>query len=608
MSTRQHTPRQRVSHVIRPNHGTFVPGERVYVDCEALRTRLPWGRERQSLWFGWACYERVRTDTVTDAPTEDWLRFTEPVAFWRWVTGHVRSHQRLIVYAHNLGYDAALLCLATNAAATGWEMVDYVTSTHLMWVEFKRGEESILFLDTLNYFGVSLRSLGESIGIAKETMPAVSGSTASWDVYCKQDVAVLREAMHQYFAFIETEDMGHYQRTLASQAYTAWRHRFMQHRVVIIASDALSALERRAYHGGRTEVFYDRELVGTTYGLDINAMYPAMMSRNTYPIRVDKRGSSLALCELERMLAWGCVVADVTLRTDEPCYPYRSRERIIFPVGRFDTTLSTRELRYALGHGHIERIGQYALYEDATCLREYAVTLFKQRQRYKDAGNPAFAYMCKIMNNALYGKFGQRGTRWLNCADPLPDGVFEAIGECDPDLGPLTHRQRFGVWQHQIRDLEAFESFPAIAAHITADARMRLWQLITLAGREHVFYCDTDSIYCDSVGYQRLSGELDARMLGALKEEGTYDTVHFRAPKDYRLGPKSRVKGVRATAHAVRDGYYQQEQFESYDQVLARGDDGYIMVHRIAKRITRVNQQSVGENVGWREPIRLGGE
>lgn len=603
-SKRQHG--KRFTHIIRPNSKVYVPLERVYVDCEAHRTPYGYNVEKQTLWFGWACYERQRDGGAGETITEDWLRFETAETFWTWLESKAQPHTRTLIYAHNLGYDAALLQLATMSANSGWQMSEYVPDPHLLWVQFTKDGRTLLFVDTLNYFNCSLRYLGESIGVGKLVMPEGTTDSEQWDAYCKQDVNVLRQAMHAYYELLETEDLGHYQRTAASQAYGAFRHRFMKHDILVVADEKLSSLERKAYHGGRTEVFYDREIVGTTHCLDINAMYPAMMATHLYPTKKVRKGDSLSLDDLQRYLNWGCVIAEVTLTTDEPCYPYDTGSRVIYPIGTFTTTLTTRELHHALYRNRIQSVGSWAVYEDALLFQNFVLTLHRLRHKYKDEGNAAFSYMCKLLMNSLYGKFGQNGRRWLPCSDPPIDGVIEAYGSCSDSAETLLHRLRFDVWQHQLRDSEAFESFPAIAAHITADARMHLWQMITTAGREHVFYCDTDSVYCDEVGMQRLHSYIDARVLGALKHEGTYQSVHFRAPKDYRLESYNKVKGVRSTAWAVRDGYYEQDQFESYDQVLGRGDDGYILVKRIAKSVKRKNLQSVGENVGWRTPISIG--
>lgn len=597
---------KRVTHIIKPNSRVYVPLNRVFFDCEAHRNKLKYNVEKQTLWFGYACFERARNDSPGKPVTEDWCRFETADAFWNFLEEHSRNNIRLLVYAHNLQYDAALIQASTKAAERGWEMSDYVQHNHLLWLEFRKGRSTILFVDTLNYFGTSLASLGKAIGFDKLEMPASTTESEAWNVYCKRDVEVLRAAMHSYYELLETEDLGHYQKTLASQAFGAWRHRFMKHSVMVIADDALSKLEREAYHGGRTEVFYDREIVGETYCLDINAMYPAMMSRYLYPLQKVKTGKKLSLAGLAKYLGWGSVIADVTIDTDEPCYPCNTGTRVIYPVGRFNTTLTTRELIHALYRGRVASVRRWSLYKDGLLFRDYVVTLHRLRQKYKEDGNDAFSYMCKILSNSLYGKFGQHDRRWVACSDPVIPGVYEATGECGEKLGVLRHRLRFGQWQHELVIPESFDSFPAIAAHITADARMYLWELITTAGREHVFYCDTDSVYTDTTGYHRLQTYIDSRMLGALKVEGSYQSVHFRAPKDYRLDGKKRVKGVRASAWEVRDGYYEQEQFESYDQVLGRGDDGYILVERIAKRVKRVNLQSVGENVGRRTPVHLG--
>jgi hypothetical protein len=213
--------------------------------------------------------------------------------------------------------------------------------------------------------------------------------------------------------------------------------------------------------------------------------------------------------------------------------------------------------------------------------------------------------MCKLFLNSLYGKFGQRGQKWEICEYSAPPGISEWFGACDKDNVVMKHRVRFDEVWHKRLDGEAFESFPAIAAHVTAEARMKLWSLIKQAGREHVYYVDTDSLYVDDSGYARLSHLVDSNTLGLLKLEAEYGYAWFRAPKDYEHSRGERIKGVRAKAVKLSSNSYRQETFESYDQALARGCDGEIIVSWIQKTLNRRNHQSTGEGVGWRTPIAL---
>src|SRR5215472_17593779 len=169
--------RGRFTHYVRANDRVSIPRYRCYVDTEALRQPITETMERQTLSFGWACFERViPTDRDGDHHNE-WLRFTNAAEWWQYAGNFVKGNNTLYVYAHNLGYDAAMLSLATNAERFGWTVEEYVPGQHLLWVRVRKGQTRLCFVDTLNYFTTSLANLGQSIGFPKTTMPATDDST-----------------------------------------------------------------------------------------------------------------------------------------------------------------------------------------------------------------------------------------------------------------------------------------------------------------------------------------------------------------------------------------------------------------------------------------------
>ncbi|GAH30349.1 unnamed protein product, partial [marine sediment metagenome] len=106
---------------------------------------------------------------------------------------------------------------------------------------------------------------------------------------------------------------------------------------------------------------------------------------------------------------------------------------------------------------------------------------------------------------------------------------------------------------------ESFNSFPAIAAHVAALGRLHLWRLMKMAGKENYFYCDTDSLLVNNEGLQNLSKELDNDKLGSLKVIEETDSANIKGLKDYTIGDKTAIKGIRKLAIQIEDGVYEQE-------------------------------------------------
>jgi hypothetical protein len=377
--------------------------------------------------------------------------------------------------------------------------------------------------------------------------------------------------------FVRGADMGTMAPTLASQAMNAFRHRFMRHEIALHCDETALALERRAYYGGRVECFRVGEHTGSFHKLDVNSMYPAVMRGNPYPTKLRWVRRNVTHQQMRAWIDAGYLVcADCEIETDTPCYPVIMDGVLLYPTGRFVTALCTPEIVQAMARGHLRDVRLVSVYECASIFDGY-VDWFYPRKR--DESDPILQYMYKIFLNALYGKFGQRAHDYdaigtvddatlfsTQSAYNTVTGAWETVKLC----GGTIYRERVA---ETAVDGEAYNSFTAIAAHVTSYARVRLWGLIERAGTEHVYYCDTDSLFVDDAGLAALASEIDPRVLGALKNEGTASVIELRNPKDYTFDGAVKRKGVPKASAVMPDGSYRTVQWPSFSGMMRRGGE-----------------------------------
>ena len=214
-------------------------------------------------------------------------------------------------------------------------------------------------------------------------------------------------------------------------------------------------------------------------------------------------------------------------------------------------------------------------------------TFYELRQEFKSAGVAEYEELCKKMLNSLYGKFGQKGEDW------------KLIGECpgEPDREEMVidmkhkkiKRLRYLLGQIFLMTGvgECFDSFPAIAAHVTGYARMYLWSLMQQAGWGNYYYCDTDSLLVNEVGLCNLKDFMSPTKLGFLKIDEQCGNVTIRGLKDYTTQSKTVTKGIRKSAVRIADGVYTQEQWPSFRGLLRSGHPETYIVKTITKHLTR---------------------
>lgn len=595
----------RRAHYLRPNRKIELPSHCIFVDAETYSVAISDTLTECQLYFGCACYIRRTRNGGWSAP--EYFRFESSDQYWDWVERHTRPKTRLYIYAHNISFDFQVLRAFTSLASRGWKLERIILDEPPTALTWRKGKAAITAIDTLNYFRVSLAKLGESVGIPKLEMPPDTAHREEWDTYCRRDVDIICRAMQAYFDFIRGNDLGNYAVTISSQAFNAYRHRFMQSPIFIDNNQPALKLARDGYYGGRCEAFRIGRYNGQFYLLDINSMYPYVMASHSYPTILKGVLRSPKLDIIKGLLKDYMAIARVVLDTDIPAYPARAGGKLYFPIGRFETVLPDAELRYALAQGHAVSISEAAVYDCAPLFSGYVESLYNLRKKYSSEGNTAFAYLTKLMLNSLYGKFGQRGQNWKDIGECPDDeiGIEEAIVA---ETGKrITTRKIAGKIQRLSHAPESYNSHPAIAACVTSAARMRLWMIIQNAGRENCYYCDTDSVIVSETGFEKLTAMIDNDKLGMLKLEKHGTEIEIIGAKHYSFDGRMKVKGINAKANHISDNEYEMEQFHSIKHGLRYNHFERMYIEKIIKSISGLYDKGQVQPDGAVRPFRCEG-
>ncbi len=579
----------RQPHMLKGNKRTEIPERVVFFDTETVSVEVSEGLINHQLRLGVGCY--YSTHNQPGGSREVWRAFNRVGDFWKWSLEKVLLNTRVYFVAHNLSFDFLVLNGLSELEARGWYAKSLVihyavniwtfaqykyipNSPEWLAYEKKTGKKprvirSIVFLDLMNYFKMSLEALGEAMGTPKGKIDFATCTEAELGDYCRNDVFIMVEAWKKWCEFIRIHDLGTFGKTLPSQAFNAYRHRFMPHRIYVHSHSQALALERKSYFGGRCECFrlghFDK---GPYYLFDVNSMYPHVMRKNLYPTKMITYIKSGSVADILYHIDNHAIIARVLLKTSTAAYPTRLNKRLMFPTGTFWTTLATPEIRYALDHRAILAVGDLALYEKREIFTDYVDFFWDQRRKFTEDGNLTYAELCKMMHNCLYGKFGQKLDDYITIADD-PDHKIEYWRDYDVEHHEwLKFKRVNGQISVAQGFIESFNSFPAIAAHVTAYARLELQAHIVNAGRGNVFYCDTDSLIVGVEGSMGLIDYISDTELGALHLEKKSDTVTIRNVKDYTFAGRRKTKGVTAKAIEVDTNVWGQWQQVSLRSVL----------------------------------------
>lgn len=414
--------------------------------------------------------------------------------FVKWLLDNLEPDK--VCYAHNGGkYDFIFLfqfCESINNKPYGIKLI------HGSIAEFriKYNNKRYIFRDSLHILPASLKNLTVDFDVEHKKLKMdydIGIDDERFEDYFKNDILGLYEVL-------EKSNLTNHL-TIASGALDSFRKNFytlpMERN-----DDDVEHLFREGYKGGRTEIF---KLYGKNLKYyDVNSLYPSVMYDFEYPLPIKNNFKKVYSFDKDKL-----GIYDIVAQIDDLKIPVLHKNvngKFIFPVGTVNGLFYTPEINKAVEMGYKVKVNYgYEFIKTDFLFKKYVEHYYTIKKSSKGSQRA----IAKLMLNSLYGKFGQRRNR---------------------EVVELDYEE--GVWSNMNFNLKKYwdstSSFihPEIAGLVTANARVRLYELFQKAGLDNIYYCDTDSIFTDK--------ELKTSdKLGDIKLEGNIKEFIAIAPKLY---------------------------------------------------------------------------
>lgn len=593
----------RSPHVLRKQRSLTIPRHFIVFDTETVQQVDSKGNIKQVFKLGWFCY--YRTAYGKHKESEQWYFMPDIQTMWDFIFNLKAPKERIWIIARNISFDFTVCKGWDFLHKAGYKLKFFHNNGVSCIITVKGKHNSLAFIDSMNWFPESIEKTGLRLGIPKMKIDFDTCTYEYLSEYCRNDVRIDLENLKEFIKFLTDNMVSKLCYTRASTAMSAYLFRHYYTPIYIHNNKEAIDLERASYKGGRCECFYIGDMgQGTYYTLDVNSLYPYCMQENKYPTKYIELVHKPSINRLTRLLSGYSVVADVHIVTTEPAYAMK-KDRTIFPVGEYDVTLCTPELKYAIEHNHIIYIKNMVVYEQADIFSSYVKHFYNMRNKFKANKQSSYEILCKYLLNSLYGKFGQKAENW-KLIGQAPD---------EPDREELCynveskHMRRIRYLLGQVFELtshgESYNSFPAISAHVTAFGRMYLYNLMRICGQGNYYYCDTDSLIVNEQGYKNLLPYIDSKELGKLKLEEQFNSLILFGLKDYTTDKKTALKGIRKTAKQIADCTYQQELWPSIKGLLKSDDCNTYIVKSMVKHLSREYTKGTVINTGEVIPFAL---
>lgn len=490
-----------------------------------------------------------------------------------------RPHRR--IYFHNLQYD-----LGNVFGDILHEFALTMVGGRLIKAQWK----GKTFVDSFNLFPVSVKSLGESIGLRKLKFNATSKE------YAMRDCQIIVKALKHLGKTLDEFKIRKTPNTLGGLCVRVWRS---------MKGDNWSCFSDMAHQsifGGRVELF-SKGGDGCVVWTDVNSLYPWAMTQK-FPEECE---------ETSDMKEYG--LTDATVKVPAQPYaplPYRTSEddgfegisegSIIYPCGKFRSVWTNHELRNAVQHHGAKIMKMHSTFgtdKGAYYYKDFVNEFYKRRLNAKSS---AYKLIYKLLMNNLYGQLGMSGK------------VIKTTRLTQADINDIKNgKLRVHMFGENVLK-EFMIPLPSHcnylhASYVTSYGRLKLLEYMRKVPPENMVYCDTDSLFFFSKNWKTPFPIGDK--LGQMKLEDRGAKITTYAPKVYSIDDVVKAKGVprRLAKQFVEEGYAEYDApFKLREAVTfyERGNTKKLSVwRRVRKEMrTRYAKKKVVDGSRW-EPMIL---
>ena len=351
--------------------------------------------------------------------------------------------------------------------------------------------------------------------------------------YLKNDVYGLHEVLLKFNELIQ-QNNGKLGLTIASTSLNTFKKGYLSREIKMTDRETNDEM-KKAYFGGRTEIFrmFLPEKKYRCY--DVNSLYPYVMFNHRFPVGKPKNIKNPKVKDIKENM--GITKCKVTAPDDLylPVLPYKldlgSHHKLVFPLGRFSGYWDNAQLTKALELGYRIEPEKMMVFTNDFLFKDYVHNFYELKKASK-SGTPSYI-LAKLMLNSLYGKFAQNqdSEMMIKVKNPKDLDEYEVTDVVDADRGMFKVKT----------ESQGNFFIPQISIHVTALAQLRLYKFMEelINKGKWIAYCDTDSLFTD--GFLKTSDKL-----GDMKKEYTFRKGYFLLPKTYCIIKQDGTEKVKA--------------------------------------------------------------
>lgn len=571
------------AHYVKPISRPARPRRVLYLDTETKVIAQRDGTDFHRFRLAVTCLVFYRQDGSVSR--EEWLTWARRDDVLKYIHEQARPTRPLVILGSNPGFDLWVLDFYRGMGRLGWRL-DFMYDQDVTFIlRARRDRQTVLVLAIQNWLRQSIRDLGPWVGVEYLPVDHQTVRPSALLEHCRRDVAILRLSFETYLAFLAEHDLGPWRMTLASQAWACYRYRHLSVRHLVMENPKVRELAAAAIYPARVECRWTgQDWRDDWVKLDVNSLYPWVMSEFGYPGDLVGCFSRHSPEWLARWVQGHCVIARVRLHTGTALYPVREGKRIRYPTGSFSTVLASASLRAALDRGHLVEVEQAVVWEQVFPFQAYVQALGPLKQSSTESGDQVTGSIVKGLLNRLWGRFARHVPTIVKVEECEGQLLFHEAATDVLTGHPSRATACMGTrWIEKGRHLSP-DAIPELAAHVADYASCWLWHVMGLVGHDRIVYCDADAFITTRNRLSRIPTFLHRSQLGKLRIAGTGNRLTIYGEKDYILGTRVVVKGIKAGACELSPRLWEYEEWPGFTGLAGRVEPGIYPVRRVRRK------------------------
>ena len=506
----------------------------------------------------------------------------------------------------------------------------YVVTGKVDIVKYKVNGRSFAWSSSSQYLDIDENELAKALEFTWSSS-CYSDENPTAITHNSKDRSQLWLLFHQTLAdWWISIDGGPWGQTISQLAYSFWRRRLENKRLLVHGDTFAYSIEEQAVFGGRASLWClapvgsesnwqehsgdcpNRHgyplLPGAIVHVDAKAMYPTLLASRKYPTRFIGTYQDVPIQSLADLCCEHGVIASVLLNTDESEYPYRKGDRVIYPIGTFPTTLTGPDLEYALKRGHIAKCHYANIYKMGEPFKEAAELLLQYREEFRANGSYVWELLIKQLSNSLGGKLAQRSYRWIPRPEIIPPINWGQYASVNYDRGTSSvFRCIAGMALERAVSSSAPRVLASCYAYMTGYARQAMISLRRACRPSLVVSQDTDGLWIvcredDRDILRRMN--MVAESL-TIRKTGSYNVGLWLSPSHYWIDGSWTLAGFRIVTVASDILRVVSERMSNPITLGTNSPPSTIRVIRETKELTCETIDGTPDESGWIKPLLL---